>query len=379
MKLSILASISATAAALTPGEYLTWAADSFVQRGVDKDFSYQTSVLYYGYQAAINLTSNQTYVDWYQSQIDGIVLDNGTIADWNYTYYSLDDYRIGTDFLWWYNRTGEEKYKSAADIIREQLNRHPRNREGGFFHRSPIYAWQMWLDGIFMADSFYAQWTALFDNGNTTAWDHIVKQYDLIERHCRNQTTGLLVHGYDESKTAVWANPVTGAAPNVWSRAVGWYLISLLEVIPYIPSTHPGKEKLTSYYTTLASAVKAHQDTSGGWWLVMNAPYPAMEGNYIESSASAMFTYGLFAGMRNGLLNETEYYPTATKGYELLTSRFVESNSTDGTLNWEGTVEIGSLGSNGTFEYYISVDVDKNDYKGVGPFMLSSQPYLNPL
>ncbi|EME88569.1 glycoside hydrolase family 105 protein [Pseudocercospora fijiensis CIRAD86] len=377
MKLMWLPVLSTAAAALTPEEYLVWTADSFLSHGVEKDFHYTTAVFYEGLHAAINVTDNQTYVDWYRSQIDGpVVLDNGTIADWNLSFYSLDDYRIGNNFLWWYDRTGDEKYKSAAAIIRDQLNRHPQNAEGGFWHRAPIYANQMWLDGIFMADTFYARWTARYDSDNETAWDHIVTQFDNIEKHCRNETTGLLVHGYDARKTAVWADPVTGAAPNVWSRAVGWYLIALLEVIPLLPASHAGKEKLTTYYTTLAAALKTHQDESGGWWLIMNEPYVGAEGNYIESSASAMFTYGLLKGIKDGYLEESEYCGTAKKGYQLLTDRFVVDNG-NGTMNWEGTVEVGSLSGNGTYEYYIGVPLATNDLKGVGPFMLASQPSLH--
>ncbi|KXT18371.1 hypothetical protein AC579_944 [Pseudocercospora musae] len=378
MKLTYLPLLSPVAAALTPDEYLAWTADSFLSHGVEKDYHYTTAVFYEGLQVAINVTGNQTYVDWYRSQIDGsVVLDNGTIADWNLTHYSLDDYRIGNNFLWWYDRTGDEKYKSAAAIIRDQLNRHPQNVEGGFWHRAPIYADQMWLDGVFMADTFYARWTARYDSDNETAWNHILTQFDNIEEHCRNETTGLLVHGYDASKTAVWADPVTGAAPNVWSRAVGWYFLSLLEVIPLFPASHPGKEKLTTYYTTLAAALESHQDESGGWWLIMNDPYVGAEGNYIESSASAMFTYGLLKGIKDGYLEESKYCATATKGYQLLTDCFVVDNG-NGTMNWEGTVEVGSLSGNATYEYYIDVPLATNDLKGVGPFMLASQPSLHP-
>lgn len=355
--LTWLFALAVVAAATRPDEYLTWAADTFIREGVVKDYHYTTSVLYSGYEAAIAQTQNQTLVDWYQSQIDdAVVLPNGSIADWNLTYYSLDDYRMGNNFLWWYNRTGETKYKIAADTIRFQLNRHPRNSEGGFWHRAPIYANQMWLDGIFMADSFYARWTALFDASNEAAWDHIALQFDLIEDHCRNTTSGLLVHGYDESKTAVWADPITGAAPNVWSRAVGWYLIALLEVLAVFPASHAGKERLLGYFTTLAAAVRDHQDGAGGWWVIMNDPYPGAAGNYIESSASAMFTYGLLRGVKEGHLSQ-DYYETAMKGYDLLTAKFVLENENNGTLRWEGTVSVGSLNSNGSYEVSIEAPV----------------------
>lgn len=200
-----------------------------------------------------------------------------------------------------------------------------------------------------MADSFYAKWTKAFDSDNTTAWDDIALQYDNIEAHTRNATTGLLVHGYDESKVAVWADPETGGAPLVWNRADGWYFMSLLEVIPIWPESHEARERLIGYFTTLAAALLKAQDEAGGWWLIMSEEYVGVEGNYIESSGSAMFTHGFLKGIRLGLLDSNEYLAAAQKGYDLLANEFVTKKD-NGTVDWEGTVEVGSLNSNGTFE-----------------------------
>ncbi|KAK6950514.1 hypothetical protein Daesc_008842 [Daldinia eschscholtzii] len=362
--------------AVASRSYLTWTADSFIKRGVKATQGYGEATLYSGYEAAYDLTQSETYAEWYRGQIDGaVVLEDGTIKDWKSEFYSLDNYRIGNNILWWYEHTQLEKYKSAADVIRRQLDRHPRTPTGGFWHRDPNYPNQMWLDGIFMADSFYAKWTRLFDAENGTAWDDIVLQYDNIDAHTRNQTSQLLVHGYDESKQAVWADPVTGAAPLVWGRAVGWYFMSLLEVIPLFPPRHPGRERLVKYFTTLAAGLKEAQDSdSGGWWLIMSEPYPGAPGNYIESSAAAMFTFGWLKGIRLGLLDESEYLEPARKAYRGLVEKFVKVDDED-TLNWEGTVQVGSLSSNGTYEYYISVPLVENDHRGAGSFMLASYEF----
>ncbi|KAJ2985434.1 hypothetical protein NUW58_g5530 [Xylaria curta] len=346
-------------------------ADSFIKRGVPATIHYSQMTLYGGFELAYDLTGDEKYASWYRGQIDALVQDNGTIKNWQYEYYSLDNYRMGNNLLYWYEKTGEEKYKKAASVIRQQINRTPRTATGGFWHRDPNYPNQMWLDGIFMADSFYAKWTKRFDNKNTSAWDDIALQYDNIEAHTRNRTTGLLKHGYDESKVAVWADPVTGAAPLVWDRAVGWYFMSLLEVIPVWPKTHPARKRLINYFTTLAAALKKTQDKSGGWWLIMDEQYVGAKGNYIESSGSAMFTFGFLKGIRLGLLDQKQYLAPAKKGYNLLLNKFIVEKD-DGTVDWEGTVEVGSLSSNGSYEYYISVPLAVNDYKGAGPFMYAS-------
>ncbi|ORY68523.1 unsaturated rhamnogalacturonan hydrolase [Pseudomassariella vexata] len=372
MKYSLsLAACATVSAAAATTSLLAQMADTHIRRGVEKTYDYTQAVLYLGMEAALALKQNETIADWYQAQVDGVVLDDGTIADWDYSFYSLDEYRMGMSYLYWYNRTGDEKYKSAAEVVREQLNRHPRTPSGGFWHRDPTYPDQMWLDGIFMADSFYSKWTSLYDADNATAWDDIVLQYDNIEAHCRNATSGLLAHGYDESKVAVWADPETGASPHVWDRAVGWYFVSLLETLQVFPQSHDGYARLLEYFTTLAAAVKKSQDTSGGWWLIMDEPYPGMEGNYIESSATAMFTTGMLQGIRLGFIAEDEYLAPAQKAYALMTEKYVVEK-TDGTLDWEGTVSVGSLKGNATYEYYVSVPLATNDFKGVGPFMLAS-------
>lgn len=146
--LSLLIAGASAKSSTTATSYLTWAADSFIQHGVEKSFHYTQATLYLGYEVAYELVKNETYVEWYRGQVDALLEDDGTIKDWDYEYYSLDDYRIGNNFIWWYERTGEEKYKVAADIIREQLNRHPRNKAGGFWHRKPTYPNQMWLEYV---------------------------------------------------------------------------------------------------------------------------------------------------------------------------------------------------------------------------------------
>ncbi|TDZ19297.1 Unsaturated rhamnogalacturonyl hydrolase YteR [Colletotrichum orbiculare MAFF 240422] len=362
----------ATAAAAA-GPYLAWTADSFTKHTIDnkKPYHYTKAVLYDGFEAAYELTKNETLADWYRSRIDGlVVLSNGSITNWKPEAYSLDEYRIGNNILWWYERTGEAKYKIAANIIRDELINHPRTDEGGFVHRHPIYDHQMWLDGIFMADTFYAKWTSLFDKNNATAWDDIVNQFDIIDRRTRNTTLNLLYHGFDETKTAVWANQETGASPLIWSRAVGWYAVALLEVIQLLPKGHPGIEKLTTYFVTLASGLKNAQDKSGGWYLIMDPKYIANPANYIESSASALFTFAWLKGIKLGLIPESAYFPAAAKAYQKLTD-FVTENA-NGTISWQGTVEVGSLNSDASFEYYTQVPLAGNDYKGVGPWMFAS-------
>ncbi|KAK5990779.1 Unsaturated rhamnogalacturonyl hydrolase YteR-like protein [Cladobotryum mycophilum] len=369
MKSTALFALGAAAAVIEAERpHLTWLADTFISKGVTPTFGYQEATLYFGIEGAYELNKDQKYLDWYKRQIDAVVLDDGTIKGWN-SQYSLDEYRMGNNYLYLYGLTGQQKYKTAASIVRKNLNSHPRGPHGGFWHRQPNFPNQMWLDGIFMADSFYSQWTHLFDNQNTTAWNDIFNQYYLVDSHARNKTSGLLVHGWADGP-APWADPKTGLAPHVWGRAVGWYFMSLVETLQVFPKSHPSYTTLMGYYTWLARALKEAQDpASGGWFQVMDEPYPHVKGNYIESSGSAMFTFGLLKGVSLGYLDKKEFLATGKKAYQGLVNKFI-SPQQDGTLQFTGTVAECGLGSaNATFEYYISVHTNVNDYKGSGPFM----------
>jgi rhamnogalacturonyl hydrolase YesR len=341
---------SALAAPNASQPYSTWMASSFLSKSQHINNHYVASVLYEGIEKAATIQKNASLLSIASNAVSSIVRPNGTIIGYNPYYYSLDDIRVGNNILHFWASEGkrEKKYEIAAAALRDQLNRWPRTPSGGFWHRNPDYPNQMWLDGVYMADTFYATYTSYFDHDNTTAWEDIVLQFDLIESHTRNKTSNLLQHGYDESKKAIWADPVTGASPHVWDRAVGWYFMALVEVLQVYPEYLPGYNRLKTYFTTLADGVRKAQDTSGGWWLVMDEPYPGMEGNYIESSATAMFTYGYLKGVRTGLLDES-YRETASKAYDLMVERFVkvEKNS---TLSWEGTVLVGSLNKDATYE-----------------------------
>ena len=132
----------------TRDSYLTWAAESFIERGVNKTFAYEQDTLYRGYEAAYELTGDETYLDWLRGQIEGVIVqEDGSINDWNYSYYALDNYRMGNSYLWLYEKTGEQKFLTAASIIREQMNRHPRLPQGSFWHVEKHFN-QMWLEYV---------------------------------------------------------------------------------------------------------------------------------------------------------------------------------------------------------------------------------------
>lgn len=339
----------------TTQPFSTWMATSFLSKHQVIRHTYVPAVTLEGIQKVATANSDASLLAYASDSVSSLVSANGTVKGWNPTFYTLDDVRMGNNILHFWDTEGrkDKKYEIAAHAYRQQLNRWPRTPEGGFWHRAPTYADQMWLDGVYMADQFYATYTSYFEPENVTAWNDIVHQFDLIEKHTRNHTTNLLYHGYDEMKKAVWADPETGASPYVWDRAVGWYFVALVEVLQVYPKSLPGYARMEKYLTTLAEGVKKAQHTSGGWYLLMDPELAGKEGNYIESSATALFTYAYLKGVRTGLLDE-QYTDTAFKAYELMTNDFIiyEKN---GTLSWNGTVEVGSLKGDASYEYYTGV------------------------
>ena len=370
--LSLVLAGTASAAKNSTRPYSTWMANSFRSKNQTIDNHYVSAVIHEGYAKAAMAQNDTELASFASGEVSSIVSANGTLKGWNSTYYTLDDIRIGNNILHVWNSEGrkDDKYVIAAKGLREQLNRWPRTPEGGFWHRAPTYENQMWLDGLYMADTFYATYTSYFEPDNTTAWNDIELQFDQIEEHCRNKTSNLLKHGFSSDKSTVWADPVTGASPYVWDRALGWYFVALVEVLEVWPKTHAGYSKLLDYYTTLASGIKNVQDISGGWWLLMDEQLAGLPGNYIESSATALFTYSYLKGVRLGLL-EKAYQKTAVKAWDLMLDDFIQYEQ-NGTLSFTGTVTVGSLKGDASYEYYTTVPLLVNDGKGAGPFMYAA-------
>ncbi|KAG9088651.1 hypothetical protein FRC07_012495, partial [Ceratobasidium sp. 392] len=173
---------------------------------------YETGVFQRALEQLYAKTKDAKYRDYELKQVDSMISPNGTISAYNFTLYSLDPIRTGEAILYAYEQTNQTKYKVALDTFRAQLNSQPRTPAGAFWHRI-VYPNQQWLDGVYMADTFYATYTSKFTPQNNTAWNDIFLQYSLIEKNLRVNSTafpngtaeGLLYHGYDAGLKAVWA------------------------------------------------------------------------------------------------------------------------------------------------------------------------------
>ena len=340
------------------------------ESGTPAKWTYDHGLVLKGIEGVWRATGDGRYFNHIKQGMDEYVNADGTIRTYKLDDYNIDNVLNGRVLLLLYKVTGQEKYRKAAALLREQLKTHPRTSEGGFWHKK-IYPSQMWLDGLYMGEPFYAEYAATFHED--ADFDDIARQFVLMELHSRDTKTGLLYHGWDESKQQRWANPATGRSSNFWGRAMGWYAMALVDVLDYFPEHHPRRGELLAILQRLATSVEKYQDRKSGLWYQVLDKAKA-KGNYLEASASCMFVYALAKAVRHGYL-PASYLSVARKGYQGITTRFIETGP-GGGVNLKGTVSVAGLGGNpyrdGSYEYYLSEKVVTNDPKGVGAFLLAS-------
>lgn len=347
-----------------------WKNSWELQPGRTEKWSYDQGVVLKGMEGLWLNTADGKYFRFIQQSMDRFVNDDGTIRTYAIDEYNIDNINNGKILLLLYKVTGQQKYLKAAALLREQLRTHPRTKEGGFWHKK-IYPYQMWLDGLYMGEPFYAEYAAMFHD--LSALDDVLDQFRFMENHSADAQTGLLYHAWDESRQQRWADPETGRSPHFWGRAMGWYAMALVDTLDYFPERNERQEMLIKILERLAVAVQKYQEPKSGLWYEVLDKASA-KGNYLEASVSCMFTYALAKGVRKGYL-PISYLSVARKGYRGIVTRFIKTDP-GGQVNLEGTVSVGGLGGNpyrdGSYEYYLSEKVVTNDPKGIGAFLMAA-------
>ena len=221
------------------------------------------------------------YCAWVRAMFDTKILEGGSIATYRNEEYNLDQINAGRMLFDLLAQMREQKYRVAIEILHNQLRNQPRTKAGGFWHKK-IYPWQMWLDGLYMAEPFYARYAKEF--GNAEEFADICRQFTVMEAHARDKATGLLSHAWDESREQRWANPVTGRSPHFWGRALGWYCMALVDVLDYMPAGKEREQLLAIANRLIAPLLRYQDGASGLWYQILDQGL--REGNYLETSAS---------------------------------------------------------------------------------------------
>ena len=311
------------------------------------------------------------YLQYVKGWVDLYVDNEGGFRDKaiNWEEHELDDILPGRVLISLYQITKDEKYRKAARRLTEQLAKQPRTSEGGYWHKH-VYTRQMWLDGIYMAGPYSVEYAANFNE--PALYDEAVKQITLIHRNTHDPKTGLLYHGWEETKTLPWANPQTGASPEFWGRAIGWYMMALVDELDYLPQSHPGRGELVTILQNLSASLLKYQDARTGFWYQV-VDKPTRAGNWPESSATSMYAYAFAKGFRKGYLGP-QYAAAARKAYKGLLDRSVYLDDA-GRVYFADTVYVGTLNpkvSKGDYDYYVTTARQTDDLKGVAAFLWTS-------
>ena len=314
-----------------------------------------------------DITGEALFADFVETFVDSFVGEDGAIRTYDPSKYNLDDINEGRVLFPLYAKTKNEKYRLAADRLAEQLKHQPRTLEGSFWHKR-IYPDQVWLDGIYMAQPFRALYARELGDKDYT---DIVQQIETVRARMYDPEKGLYYHGYDASKTIFWADPVTGCSKSFWLRAMGWFTTALADLLEIVDD--PGaRARLRPIFTELMEGVARYADEETGLYYQV-VDQGGRAGNYFETSGSSMMAYAMLKGARLGVLGP-EYAQLGRKTFDGILRRYFRAEGEDVELG--GICLVAGLGPaddlrrDGSYQYYISEPVVKNDAKGVAPLVM---------
>jgi len=332
-------------------------------------WDYKMGLVLSAFEKLYQKTNEKVYFNYIKGYADEMIDADGNIKKYDINEYNIDCANPGKLLFNLYNKTKDNRYLKVLQQLRTQLETQPRTASGGFWHKQ-IYPNQMWIDGLYMAEPFYTEYTVTYEKGK--ALDDIARQFELVQKHFIDLKTGLVYHAWDESKEIGWANKETGTSPTIWGRGIGWYMMALVETLDYYPKTNKNYKTLVGYLNQIAQSVNQHKSTSGLWYQVGDKP--EMGGNFLESSSSGMIIYALAKGADKGYLS-TSYKKIAGKSFEAFIKEFVKTDE-------KGEIVISNVSSNvglggkpfrdGTNQYYISSKTKDNSSPALAAFLLSA-------
>ncbi len=326
-------------------------------------------------------------LDYCKMYTDKMIDQEGNITGYKLEDYNLDNIRTGHFVARLYELMPEEKNLKAIRLLMSQLNDQPRTEADGVFWHKAIYAYQVWLDGIFMGLPFHSLTARMLLNPEQAGkiYDDAVKQVSVTYNRTLDPKTGLNRHAWDETHEMFWADKATGLSQHCWGRAQGWYTMALIELLDAMPENYGRRNEVISLLKKDLDAVIKWQDKESGlWYQVMDQP--GREGNYLESTCSSMFAYVLLKAARKGYVDQ-KYRDAGIKAYNGIIKNFIRINP-DKTISLTNCCSVAGLGPgmsekvlkaapkvkenkrrDGSYEYYLSEPVRDNDAKGVGPFI----------
>ncbi|MFC8733508.1 glycoside hydrolase family 105 protein [Luteimicrobium sp. NPDC057192] len=331
-------------------------------------WEYEDGLMLGGVLAVHDLTGDPRYLEYVRRNLDHFVRPDGSIHAYRPDELNLDHVNNGKVVLDLFDRTGEERYRKAADLLFDQLRHQPRLAAGTFWHKK-IYPHQTWLDGLYMGSVFYARYCATF--GREDLFDDVALQFTTAYDLTLDPESGLCRHATDESRAMPWADPRTGWSPHVWLRALGWFVMAMTDVLEHLPETLPQRATILANLRSLLDAVREVADPRTGLWYQI----PDQGGrplNYLEASGSLMVLAAVAKGLRLGYLDD-DWSDHLDHAWASAVGEFL-SLTDEGWVNVNKICQVAGLGGaamrDGSYAYYMSEPIVANDHKGVGPFLL---------
>ncbi|SPS04035.1 glycoside hydrolase family 88/105 protein [Latilactobacillus sakei] len=314
------------------------------------------------------LKKQSKMLEYCKSNFDRYLDSQGNIHDYVAEDLALDDICNGKSLLDLYHETKDLKYKKAADKLYEQLKMQPRTEEGTFWHKKR-YPSQVWLDGLYMGSVFYAKYQKMFNLDDR--YDDVVHQFLSAYKVTLDDESGLCYHAYDEARQQPWVNKETGHSPHFWTRAIGWFVMAMADVLEYLPEDIEGRKQIIDNLDHLLKALKDYSDPQTHLWYQVTDEIDRPM-NYIEQSGSSMILAAMAKGVRMGYLNASDYEDFIEKGWVNSLEQFITITN-EGYVNTNRTCQVGGLGGpnkrDGSYAYYMSEPVISNDHKGYGAFL----------
>ena len=327
-----------------------------------------------------------------QLYTDTMINTKGEIRTYKLEDYNLDQIRTGHFVARMYEKYPEAKNLAAMKTLMKQLDKQPRTKEGVYWHKA-IYAYQVWLDGIFMGLPYRCLTARMLLKPKKAQriYDDAVNQISKTYERTLDPKTGLNRHAWDETHEMFWADKETGLSQHCWGRAQGWYTMALIELLDAMPEDYERRGEVIELLRKDLDAVIKWQDKETGlWYQVMDQP--GHKGNYLESTCSSMFAYVLMKATNKGYLGD-KYFLAGKKAYQGILKNFIRVNA-DKTISLTNCCAVAGLGPgmseavkkaapnvkenkrrDGSYDYYLSEPVRDNDAKGVGPFIWASLEY----
>lgn len=383
--------------ASTPSYIPAWNKESFKGR-----WNYIDGVFLNSMISLYKKGNNTKYMDFVINYINYYITSNGTFinpqtGDQEYRSNELDTVCASKILFDAYEYTKDTRYLTAIEYTYDRLMEMPIAINSPNFWHKLSYENQIWLDGMYMYAPFLARYAKF--NNYLNLFSLIKSQYEYIRNNMFDDEAKLYYHGHDTTKTIFWANSETGNSSSFWLRSMGWYIVSLVDILEYFPKGND-YDYLEGLLKEAIDGILAYQDETKMFYqlvdkenasFLVEAKYlSALKNtkyyvngvaqdthisNYLESSGSSMIAYALLKGSKLGYLANS-YLEIGKSTFVGIYDHSFKNNELNDICITAGLGPNTNPIRDGSASYYLAEPVGSNDAKGVGPFIMAYLEFM---